>query len=165
MLMSDGYMRLERDSWGWRCKYVPYWILSSTIFFIFWWCHTACGILLHQPGIKPMPPALEAWSLNHWTTKEVSTIVFNTQQKRILHVSLLQWSEVEGIALEVKLREGDPAKVTEHMGFKWSSLTEKKNSEYPGEWMNCMSSSKVCDMAWEGASVCLCLPESFSKIN
>ena len=24
------------------------------------------------PGIKPMPPALEAWSLNHWTTREAS---------------------------------------------------------------------------------------------
>ena len=22
-------------------------------------------------GIKPMPPALEAWSLNHWTTREI----------------------------------------------------------------------------------------------
>ena len=22
-------------------------------------------------GIKPAPPALEAWSLNHWTAKEV----------------------------------------------------------------------------------------------
>ena len=70
---------------------------------------------------------------------------------------------MEGIALEVKLREGDPAKVTEHMGFKWSSLTEKENSEYPGEWMNCMSSSKVCDILGKGK--CLCLPESFSKIN
>ena len=34
--------------------------------------HTkACGILVLQPGIKPMPPVLEAWSLNHWTTREV----------------------------------------------------------------------------------------------
>ena len=31
----------------------------------------ACGILVPQPGIKPMPPALEAQSLNHWTTREV----------------------------------------------------------------------------------------------
>ena len=28
--------------------------------------HTACGILFPQPGIKPVSPALEAWSLNHW---------------------------------------------------------------------------------------------------
>ena len=30
---------------------------------------------LPQPGIKPMPPAVEAWSLNHWTTREVPTLV------------------------------------------------------------------------------------------
>ena len=27
---------------------------------------TACGTLVPQPGIEPMPPALEAQSLNHW---------------------------------------------------------------------------------------------------
>ena len=34
--------------------------------------HMACRILLPWPGIKPMPHAVEAWSLNHWTTREVS---------------------------------------------------------------------------------------------
>ena len=32
---------------------------------------TACGILVPRPGIEPMPPAVEAQSLNHWTTREV----------------------------------------------------------------------------------------------
>ena len=27
--------------------------------------------LVSQPGIKPRPPALGAWSLSHWTTREV----------------------------------------------------------------------------------------------
>ena len=39
-------------------------------FFFFWPCHTACGILVPQPGIKPVPPALEAQSSNHWTARE-----------------------------------------------------------------------------------------------
>ena len=26
-------------------------------------------------GIEPMSPALEAWSLNHWTTREVSSLL------------------------------------------------------------------------------------------
>ena len=30
-----------------------------------------CGILVPQPGIEPTPPAVEAQSLNHWTTSEV----------------------------------------------------------------------------------------------
>ena len=31
----------------------------------------ACGILFPQPGMEPASPAAEAWSLNHWTAKEV----------------------------------------------------------------------------------------------
>ena len=27
--------------------------------------------LVPWPGIKPMPPALEVWSLNHWTSREI----------------------------------------------------------------------------------------------
>ena len=34
------------------------------------------GPLVPQPGIELMPPALEAWSLNHWTAVEVPK-VFN----------------------------------------------------------------------------------------
>ena len=31
----------------------------------------ACGILVSQPGIEPAPPAVEVWSLNHRTAREV----------------------------------------------------------------------------------------------
>ena len=30
-----------------------------------------CGILVPQPGIEPVPPALEMPSLNHWTSRKV----------------------------------------------------------------------------------------------
>ena len=44
-------------------------------FFFFFgggWPHlAACGILVLQPGIKPMPPAVGAQSLNHWPAREV----------------------------------------------------------------------------------------------
>ena len=29
------------------------------------------GILVPRPGIETMPPAMDAHSLNHWTTREV----------------------------------------------------------------------------------------------
>ena len=35
--------------------------------FFFWPHHAACWILVPWPGIKPVPPALEVRSLNHWT--------------------------------------------------------------------------------------------------
>ena len=31
----------------------------------------ARGILVPWPGIKPVPPALEAWSPNYWTSRKV----------------------------------------------------------------------------------------------
>ena len=37
----------------------------------FWPLPTACRILLPWPGIKPVQPAVEAWSSNHWTSREV----------------------------------------------------------------------------------------------
>ena len=34
----------------------------------------ACGILVTQPGGKPVRPAVDAWSLNHYMAREVSII-------------------------------------------------------------------------------------------
>ena len=39
--------------------------------FLFWPRCEACGILVvPQPRIEHAPPAVEAWSLNHWITRE-----------------------------------------------------------------------------------------------
>ena len=51
-------------------------ILFYIIIIIIWLCCTTCGILLPQPGIEPVPPAVEMWSLNHRATKEVPTLPF-----------------------------------------------------------------------------------------
>ena len=42
----------------------------------------ACGSLAPQPGIGPVPPEVEAWSLNHWTTREVPETVFKNSKKK-----------------------------------------------------------------------------------
>ena len=44
-----------------------------SIFFFFWPNHVAYRILVPQPGIKPVSPAVGAWSPNHWTSREVPT--------------------------------------------------------------------------------------------
>ena len=36
-----------------------------------------CGILFPWPGIEPVSPAVEAWSLNHWTTRDVLIFFLN----------------------------------------------------------------------------------------
>ena len=35
----------------------------------------ACGISVPRPGIEPVPPAVEAQSLNHWTTREAPLFI------------------------------------------------------------------------------------------
>ena len=40
----------------------------------FWSHHAACGILVPQPGVEPVPLALGARSLKHWTSREVPGI-------------------------------------------------------------------------------------------
>ena len=45
-------------------------------FFFFLPRHVACRILVSQPGIQPAPPAVETRWPNHWTTKEVPSIIF-----------------------------------------------------------------------------------------
>ena len=47
------------------------WPVSS---FFFWSQHMPCKILVPRPEIKPVLSAVEAWSLNYWTTKEVTSV-------------------------------------------------------------------------------------------
>ena len=49
--------------------------------------HVACGILVPQPGIKPEScPAVEAQSLNRWTTREIpKQIIFQSFSPQIAH--------------------------------------------------------------------------------
>ena len=42
----------------------------------FFFGHEAGRILTHWPGMEPTCPVLEAKSLNHWTTREVSQALF-----------------------------------------------------------------------------------------
>ena len=47
-------------------------LYKSTNLFIFFWPHCAAhGILVSWTGIEPLPPALEARILYHWTAREV----------------------------------------------------------------------------------------------
>ena len=54
----------------------------------FWLCHPACGILVPWPGIEPMHPAMEVWSLNHWTARESPS--FFSEAEEVLGRSGLQ---------------------------------------------------------------------------
>ena len=53
--------------------------LGNTCFF-FWPRGTVCGILVPWPGMEPSPPAMAAWSPNHWTTREVPICAFRKRK-------------------------------------------------------------------------------------
>ena len=63
-LQSTGLQELDTTWW-----LPPEGTCLILAFFFFF--HKTCYILLPQLGIEPMPPAVEAQSLNHWTTREV----------------------------------------------------------------------------------------------
>ena len=56
-----------------------------TIFylFIYWVFCVACGILVPKSRVKPMPSAVKAQSLDHWTAGEVSEIRLLIEEKCI----------------------------------------------------------------------------------
>ena len=47
---------------------------NKEFFFFFWPRCRACGILVPRPGIEPVPPAVEAQGLNHWTARKFPRI-------------------------------------------------------------------------------------------
>ena len=47
------------------------WVSVDSFCFSLFLYYVACIILGPQPGIEPITPPLQAWSLNHWTTREV----------------------------------------------------------------------------------------------
>ena len=51
-------------------------LISSCLFVLFWLHYMACGISVSWPGIEPVPPAVEAWSSNHWTTREFPYLIY-----------------------------------------------------------------------------------------
>ena len=59
-----------------------------------------CGLLVPWPGILPMSSALGAWSLNHWTAREMSSkSKFNTHflshASHISSVQIATWRTVQ----------------------------------------------------------------------
>ena len=57
----------------------------SFLFFFFWPSRTAHGILVPRPGIEPLPPAVEAPSLNHRTAREVPANFYLWQMTLAFH--------------------------------------------------------------------------------
>ena len=89
-----------------------FWFFS----FFFWPPCAVCGILVHRPGIKPMPPAVEAWSINHWTARKVPiflTDIFVHWSRYFLGMNPKNWD----CSLE---RNRKPASAYLHASRTWA---------------------------------------------
>ena len=53
------------------CSFGFQFLCYAFIYLFYFLGQAACVILVPRPGLEPMPPAVEAWSLNYWTAREV----------------------------------------------------------------------------------------------
>ena len=65
--------------------------LKRNHLFIYFWPHLAeCGILVPWPGLEPVPPAVEAQSLNHWTARDAPLLLFKCKKKKKINRKLFK---------------------------------------------------------------------------
>ena len=57
-------------------------IILHIIIISFWPCHTACEILVPQPGINLLP-TVESQSSDHWTAREVPSVFILSMKVKI----------------------------------------------------------------------------------
>ena len=83
-----------------------------------------CGILVPQPGIKPMPPAVEAQTLNYWTAREVPDMV-------LLMLSLSPYNNSDrstSISAILLIRKAEVQEVLAQTTREWQTKYEPRDS-------------------------------------
>ena len=74
-LQSMGLQRVRHDLATEQQQIFPV-LLSNSIFFLLAVLPQHVGSLVPQPQTESEPPAMEAWSLNLWTTREILQALF-----------------------------------------------------------------------------------------
>ena len=46
--------------------------------------HLACEILVPLPGMEPVLSAVEAQSINHWSTRDIPRMIFKSNENNIV---------------------------------------------------------------------------------
>ena len=63
-------------------------VQTYIMYFLFFGCTSRhAGILVPQPGVELVPPAVEARSLNHWTAREVPRLTSSLALGRLMKLS------------------------------------------------------------------------------
>lgn len=121
--------------------------------FFFWPRSRACGILTPQPVTEPMHPAVEAWSLNHWTAGEIplyfltNTSYLQDSKKQISNCRQRRW--LWGRTQLCHLRLLSPPAGSEHVLPRMAGL----GSQLPGD----LESISTHRGAWDMLPEALCV--------
>ena len=78
-------------------------------FFFFWPYCMACGILVPCLGIEPLSPALEVWSLNHWTARKFPAFILLT--------NIYQAPMCQAVGIQRQIRHGNHPQKTDRLVF------------------------------------------------
>ena len=75
-------------------------MLLKSSFYLIWLCHGVGGILASPPGFEPVPLAMEAWSLNHWTIREFPEVfILNGWISYSVNFPAIRMKKMTGLSL------------------------------------------------------------------
>ena len=98
--------------------------------FFFWPFYTACRILVPWPRIKTVPPAVEAWSPNHQTTREVPKNIYLKPMSNILCNTLAEFSLKSRVRRVLMLFGSSNQCKTHEAEKKYNCLEKNQNCHY-----------------------------------
>ena len=116
-------------------------ILSFQMIF-FWGAYcVVCRILAPQPGIKPMPSAVEVWGLNHWTTRELLQIVIYGDIVHSVYMHFLLLIKCKRITWHIAITDHSPPPLSFYTSHSlclhnWRILAYK-SAMYPPSCLKC----------------------------
>ena len=86
------------------CMYLAVWDLSCSM-----WTSWSMWNLVPWPGIDPQTPALGAWNLTHWTTREVPGVF---QKCGSMFIWMYMWEQKKGESYCQELAQSYSRKMT-----------------------------------------------------
>ena len=91
----------ERLNWT-ELNHIPN-DIEHLLFIYFFLLHIACGILVPQLDIEPVPSAVKVWSPNHWTAREFPWASFHVLTGHLYILFEDVFTQVQGSFLKIYL--------------------------------------------------------------
>ena len=152
---------VHKQSWGEGSCFIA---LKKNVFLKIFGCVTACGISVPGPGVESAPSAGDVQSLNHWTTREVSSVSF------FLKLHALGGKVLNGYLMELTHWSSSWAKPTQRVHTSWGSGNRNTTNlvmwwRAPGLWSQSTRPGMLRASVVSGHWVCNLKPQFFPLNN